>query len=133
MPILKSLPRVIRSFRYRGGLVVRRMTSTGADQYGQDAPTVESTFRLDPVVIQPLEGADLLQLDAGDRDREIVLLHTCQPVRVSRGGSLQGSDVLEYDPTGQGGIFLYRFEKSEPWVAQAGFYRCRAVRIEGDS
>lgn len=133
MPILKTLPRVIRSFRYRGGLVVRRMTSTGRDEYGEDAPTIESTFRLDPVVVQPLEGADLLQLVGGDRDLERVLVHTCQLVRVSRGGSMQGADVLEYGPTRTGQKFLYRFEKAEPWVEQAGFWRCRAVKIEGDT
>lgn len=111
---------------------MERHDSTGRNAYGEDSSAVVNLFRLDPVVVQPLEGADLLQVPAGQRDRERVLVHACQKVRISRGGSTMGADVLLYAPVPGGPTHRYVFETAEPWVAQAGFWRCRAVRLEGD-
>ncbi len=132
MVILNTLPDVIRAFQYPGGLNVRRLQSSGQNEFGEDAEPVFATFRLDPVVIQPLEGRDLLRVPEGDRDRERVLLHTCQLLRTARGGSDIDADVVLYDPARQGTPFEYVVETAEPWVVQAGMWRCRALRKETD-
>lgn len=112
---------------------MRRFESAGANEFGEDAPPTYSTFRLDPVVIQPLEGRDLLRLPEGDRDRERVLIHACQQLRTSRGGSEIEADRILYDPTRSGEAFEYMVEKAEPWLVQAGMWRCRALRLETDA
>ena len=133
MAILDSLADVITSFALPGGAQVERRMSTGRDEFGEDEPTVVTTLSLDPVVIQPLEGRDLLKVPEGDRDRERILIHSCERLRTAQGGSDKAADVVLYDPTGEGEIFRYIVETAEPWVRQAGMWRCRARKEEGDA
>ena len=130
MAILDSLFDTIVSFKYPGGLLIERRESAGRDELGEDLPPTVSVFRADPIVIQPLEGADRLQNPEGDRDSEQVLTHSYQLLRVGRGGTDDMADVILYDPTGTGDVGRYVVRYAAPWRAQANAFVCKAVREE---
>ncbi len=129
-PILTSLTGVIWSFAIPGGLTVLERESLGRDEYGQDRDPIETPILHDPIVVQPLSGAERMQVPEGDREKEWVLIHTCRPIHVSRGGTDRLSSVLEYDPLADGNVGRYVVKICEPWARQAGAWRCHAVREE---
>lgn len=130
MPILTTLTGVIWSFAIPGGLTVLERTSAGRNEFGQDKDVLETSIIHDPIVVQPLSGAERLQLPEGDREKEWVLIHTCRRMFVSRGGTDRLSSVLLYDPLGDGELGRYECRIAEPWARQAGAWRCQAVRQE---
>ena len=130
VPILSTLGDTIMSLRLPGGLFIERRESSGRDGLGEDSPPAVVDVLIDPVVVQPLEGADRLQEREGDRDSEQILLHSQQQLRTSRGGTSRMADVVLYDAEGDGELGRYVVRFSAPWRAVAGFFRAKAVREE---
>lgn len=107
-----------------------RRESLGRDARGEDSAPFETPIHLDPVVVQPLDGNTRQTLPEGERNRERILIHSCQELRTSRGGTTDLADIVLYDAAKTGDLGRYVVETSEPWVEQAGMWRCRAVREE---
>lgn len=133
MAILPELIDTLWDFAIPGGLEVLDRERGAVDEYGQDGPALEVLVMHDPIVVQPLKGSERLQLAEGDRQRESVEIHTCNPMYVSKGGSSRLSSVLLYDPLGDGELGRYVVKIAEPWLRQAGVWRCQAVLEETDA
>ena len=74
-----------------------------------------------------------MQLPEGDREKESIMIHTCRVMYVSRGGTTRASSILLYDPLGDGDVGRYVVKIAEPWLRQAGVWRCHAVLEERDA
>lgn len=129
MVLLSSLDDTLLSFKHPDGLYIERRESAGRDELGEDLPPAVLTILLDPIVVQPLEGADRLQERDGDRDSEQVLIQSRQRLRTSRGGTSRMADVLLYDAEEDGELGRYVVRFAAPWQ-HGGFFRCKAVREE---
>ena len=130
MVILSSLYDSIVSLQLPGGLYVERRESAGRDDLGEALPVAVTTIHLQPVVVQPLEGADRLQTNEGDRDSEQILVHSSELLRTSRGGTSRMADIILYDPAQNGDVGRYVVRFAAPWAAVAGMFRIKAVREE---
>lgn len=132
MSILPELQSIIWDFAIPGGLFALDRIGSEANEFGQDGNVLEVRVMHDPIVVQPLKGSERMQLAEGDRQRESIEIHTCKPLFVSKGGSNRLSSVLLYDPLGDGEMGRYIVKVAEPWLRQAGMWRCQAVLEETD-
>ena len=129
MTLFSTLDDTLISLRHPGGLFIERRESAGRDSLGEDRPPAVVSILLDPVNVQPLEGADRLQEREGDRDSEQILLFSREQLRTARGGTSRMADVVLYDAEGDGELGRYVVRFSAPWKV-GSFFRCKAVREE---
>lgn len=129
MALFSTLDDTIVSLKHPDGVFIERRESTGKDSLGEDLPPSIVSILLDPVVVQPLEGADRLQEREGDRDSEQILLHSRERLRTARGGTTRLADIVLYDAEGDGDLGRYVVRFSAPWRV-GSFFRCKAVREE---
>lgn len=129
MTLFSTLDDTLVSLKHEGGLFIERRESAGKDSLGEDLPPAVVSILLDPVNVQPLEGADRLQEREGDRDSEQILLFSRQQLRTARGGTSRMADVVLYDAEGDGELGRYVVRFSAPWKV-GSFFRCKAVREE---
>jgi hypothetical protein len=130
MSILDSLSGVVDSFRIPGGIEVERRSGTGVDSDGDPSGGPIQRFRIDPVVVQPATGRDLLRLPEGDRSRGSILIHSKRRLRVSLEGSGLASDVVLYSPGGEIPCRRYVVTTSADWHTVGGFHSVLATKEE---
>ena len=130
MPLLGTLPSVIRRFKIKGGLMVERpgtVDRTGA----QPVVNPPTQFKVDPIFMVPAPDREMLSLPEGERDKEAYIFFSTCRVRTSEGGTNTGADVILYAPCGES-EHRYRVRKSGNWKAIAGFWKGLAVKEEAE-
>lgn len=130
MGLFSDLENVVWDFAIPGGVDVLRRTLTARDERGEESPAATQTLLIDPIIVRALVGAELDKLVEGDRDREHIELQSIQRLHTARAGTNEGTDIVLYDPNGEGNKSRYRVLSSENHVRNSGNWRSIAVKEE---
>ena len=128
-PVLRSLRRVVGRFAIPGGIRVERRSDATEDADGNQQTGTPRTFTIDPAVVHPTRGRDLLLLPEGDRSTASIVVFTKERLRTALEGTREEADIVLYSPGGDK-VRRYRVITAEDWTTQSGHYRSIAVKEE---
>lgn len=132
MSVLEGLGEVVDCFAIPGGIRVERHSAAVPDADGDPTSGPTRRFSIDPAVVQPWDGSEVMDLPSGSVGKEGILIHTREKLRIAVEGRGLQADVIIHRHDGEPTPCRYMVKKAPNYKDAAGYFEAWAVREELD-